>query len=85
MMDLRWVYCLRNGLPMDMDVYDLASWCSICELSERAVRERRMLEVPDFTRGGWRTAEPLGIVTIDMHRFDFDKDKVMGGTSQMNV
>ena len=31
------------------------------------------------------TAEPLGIVTVDMRRFDFDKDKVMGGTSQMNV
>jgi len=85
MMDLRWVYCLRNGLPMDMDVYDLASWCSICELSERAVRERRMIEVPDFTRGGWRTAEPLGIVTVDMSRFGFDKDKLRGGTSQMNV
>ena len=34
-MDLRWAYCLQNGLPMDLDVYDLATWSSICELSER--------------------------------------------------
>ena len=27
-MDYRLIYCLRNGLPLDMDVYDLAdfSW-----------------------------------------------------------
>ena len=65
LMDLRWVYCLQNGLPMDMDVYDLATWCSICELSETSFRKRRFMDVPDFTRGGWRTAEPLGIVTLD--------------------
>ncbi len=26
-MDYRLIYCLRNGLPLDMDVYDLAEWC----------------------------------------------------------
>ena len=26
-MDSRLVYCLQNGLPLDMDVYDLAEWC----------------------------------------------------------
>ena len=25
-MDYRLIYCLRNGLPLDMDVYDLAEW-----------------------------------------------------------
>ena len=25
-MDARMVYCLQNGLPLDMDVYDLAEW-----------------------------------------------------------
>ena len=34
-MDLRWAYCLQNGLPLDMDVYDLAAWSSIIELTER--------------------------------------------------
>ena len=72
LMDLRWAYCLQNGLPLDMDVYDLASWCSICELSERSVRSRsRPQDVPDFTRGGWKTAKPLGIEGVDMAKMDF--------------
>ena len=57
MMDLRWVHCLRNGLPLDMDVYDLASWSSICELSERSTfRRGETMDFPDFTRGAWKTA-----------------------------
>ena len=63
-MDLRWSWCLRNGLPMDTDVYDLAAWCSVNELSERSARSRSAtMDIPDFTRGGWKVAKPLGIVT----------------------
>ena len=69
LMDLRWAYCLRNGLPLDMDVYDLAAWCSICELSERSAdRRAETMDVPDFTRGGWKTAAPLGLVDVDIRR-----------------
>ena len=32
-MDLRLAQCLQDGLPLDMDVYDLAEWCSIAEIS----------------------------------------------------
>ena len=71
-MDLRWAYCLQNGLPLDMDVYDLAAWCSIAELSEKSVRSGSMPQkFPDFTRGGWKTAKPLGIVDVDLSKFDF--------------
>ena len=31
-MDYRLIYCLRNGLPLDMDVYDLAEWSTMGEL-----------------------------------------------------
>ena len=31
-MDYRLVYCLRNGLPLDMDVYDAAEWSCVGEL-----------------------------------------------------
>ena len=31
-MDSRLIYCLQNGLPLDMDVYDLAEWCCLAEL-----------------------------------------------------
>ncbi len=62
-MDWRLVYCLRNGLPLDEDVYDAASWSSIVELSEISVRNKsQMIEVPDFTRGSWAGTKPLGIV-----------------------
>ena len=71
-MDLRWCYCLLNGLPLDMDVYDLAAWCSMCELTERSVRSRsNSVDCVDFTRGVWRTTPPLGIGTIDMSPFRF--------------
>lgn len=32
-MDYRLAYCLQNGLPLDMDVYDLAEWCCMAELT----------------------------------------------------
>ncbi|MDR2848934.1 MAG: Gfo/Idh/MocA family oxidoreductase [Verrucomicrobiota bacterium] len=64
LMDLRLCHCLQNGLPPDSDVYDAALWSSVVELSERsAEREGAALKVPDFTRGGWKSADPLGIVT----------------------
>ncbi|MDD4800348.1 MAG: Gfo/Idh/MocA family oxidoreductase [Proteiniphilum sp.] len=53
-MDYRLVYCLRNGLPLDMDVYDLAEWCSLSELSRISIENNSApVEVPDFTRGNW--------------------------------
>lgn len=53
-MDYRLVYCLRNGLPLDMDVYDLAEWCSVIELSRISLENGNMpVAVPDFTRGHW--------------------------------
>jgi len=65
LMDLSWTHCIRNGLPLDMDVYDLAAWCSVCEASERSVRSgSRPQELPDFTRGAWRTAQPRDIARI---------------------
>ena len=54
LMDYRLVYCLRNGLPLDMDVYDLAEWCCIAPLSKISLENgNRPVEVPDFTRGNW--------------------------------
>jgi hypothetical protein len=59
----RLVYCLRNGLALDQDVYDAASWSVISPLSEKSVAHRgRSVDVPDFTRGKWKTMAPLGIV-----------------------
>lgn len=53
-MDYRLIYCLRNGLPLDMDVYDLAEWCCLPELTRLSIENgNRPVAVPDFTRGSW--------------------------------
>ena len=74
LMDLRWVYCLQNGLPLDMDVYDLASWSCLCEITERSqARRGAPVDIPDFTRGAWKTMKPLGIDSVDMSKMDFSR------------
>ena len=53
-MDARLVYCLQNGLPLDMDVYDLAEWCSLAELGTISMDNNcAPVQFPDFTRGHW--------------------------------
>jgi hypothetical protein len=59
-MDWRLIDCLRNGLPLDHDVYDAALWSSIAPLSEQSVASRsQSIDVPDFTRGAWKTNKPM--------------------------
>ncbi len=53
-MDYRLIYCLNNGLPLDMDVYDAAEWSCLGSLTELSVQNNSMpVEIPDFTRGDW--------------------------------
>lgn len=61
-MDCRLVYCLQNGLPLDMDVFDAAEWSCIIELSDlSAARGGIPVEIPDFTQGNWQV--------LDGHKF----------------
>ena len=54
-MDYRLVYCLHNGLPLDMDVYDLAEWCCLAPLSKLSLENGSApVAIPDFTRGAWQ-------------------------------
>lgn len=53
-MDSRLVYCLQNGLPLDMDVYDMAEWCCLAELGSLSMDNNcAAVTFPDFTRGFW--------------------------------
>ncbi|WP_268033745.1 Gfo/Idh/MocA family protein [Algoriphagus sp. PAP.12] len=62
MMDWRLIDCLRNGLPLDQDVYDAALWSCISPLSEWSVANRaNSIDVPDFTGGSWKTNKPVPI------------------------
>ena len=59
-MDYRLIYCLRNGLPLDQDVYDAAEWSSIVELSRVSSDNQSMpVVVPDFTRGAWKKLDKV--------------------------
>ena len=59
----RMVYCLRNGEALDQDVYDAAAWSAITPLSADSVSDRsNSKNIPDFTRGQWKTNKPLGII-----------------------
>ena len=62
MMDWRLVDCLRNGLPLDQDVYDAALWSAVTPLSEWSVANRsNSIDIPDFTGGSWKTNPPMEI------------------------
>jgi hypothetical protein len=60
LMDWRLIDCLRNGLPLDYNVYDAASWSSVVPLSEWSVAHGSApVKVPDFTRGSWEKNKPI--------------------------
>lgn len=60
MMDWRLIDCLRNGLPLDQDVYDAALWSSISPLSQQSIANRSAsVDIPDFTRGAWKNNQPV--------------------------
>ncbi len=64
-MDYRLVYCLQNGLPLDMDVYDLAEWCCLAPLTALSLENNSApVEVPDFTRGAWNMLDKLEFATV---------------------
>jgi hypothetical protein len=58
-MNWRLIQCLREGLPLDLTVYDAAAWSSIVPLSIASVAQGSApVVVPDFTRGAWRHQSP---------------------------
>jgi predicted dehydrogenase len=65
--DWRLIDCLRNGLPLDQDVYDAAAWSAIVPLSQWSVLNRsNSIDVPDFTAGAWKTNKQN--MDIDLER-----------------
>jgi len=58
----RLIDLLRNGLPLDQNVYDAALWSSISSLSEWSVANRsNSIDVPDFTCGSWKSNVPVDL------------------------
>ncbi len=61
-MNWRLIQCLRDGLPLDLTVYDAAAWSSLVPLSIASVSKGGApVVVPDFTRGAWQHEPPSGL------------------------
>ena len=59
-MDYRLIWCLRNGKPLDMDVYDAAEWSCLGELTAASIANgSKPVKIPDFTRGRWNKVNGL--------------------------
>ena len=53
------------------------------ELSERSINARSaVMEFPDYTRGGWKTAKPFTVDEMDVGKFDFKKGVVRDKDAQ---
>ena len=60
MMLWRIVQCLREGIALDQNVYDGAAWSSLFPLShDSVVNKSKALDIPDFTRGAWASADNI--------------------------
>jgi len=60
----RVVECLQKGLPLDQNVYEGCLWSAVAPLSEQSVANNGAAqEFPDFTRGDWKTTEPLKVIS----------------------
>ena len=63
--DYRLITCLRAGTPTDMNVYDAAAMSSLCALTEQSNAKRsKALDIPDFTRGKWKTTPSWPVVEV---------------------
>jgi predicted dehydrogenase len=62
LMNWRLIDCLRNGIPLEQDVYDAAAWSSIVPLSEWSVANgSNSIRIPDFTCGSYTNNTPVDI------------------------
>ena len=65
-MDYRLAHCLQNGLPLDMDVYDMAEWSCLTELSAISLDNGSApVIIPDFTRGAWNRIQGFRFAGLD--------------------
>lgn len=50
-MDMRLIYCLQHGLPLDIDVYDAAEWSCLTELTQQSAQNGNIpVEIPQFRK-----------------------------------
>lgn len=58
--DNAFIECIKQNKEFPLDVYDLAAWYAITPLSEKSIKENgKPQEIPDFTKGTWKTRKPV--------------------------
>jgi len=58
---------IKQNVPPPIDVYDAVSLSVICPLSEESISNNSAsVEIPDFTRGRWKTNQPIFGLTDEM-------------------
>ena len=63
MMVYRIIECLRNGEPLDQNVYEGCAWSSLIELTSNSVNNNgQPQDFPDFTRGNWVNTNTFDII-----------------------
>lgn len=56
---------LRSGNEMPIDVYDAAAWMSISYLTAQSIeQDGASVEIPDFTRGAYKTRPKKDVVAL---------------------
>ena len=51
---------IKNKVAPPIDVYDAAAWSAISPLSEESIAKGSApIQIPDFTRGKWKTNQPI--------------------------
>ena len=61
----RFIRSLTLGEPMDIDVYDGATWMAITALSEISIAQGGAPQaIPDFTNGKWLIREPKDVLPL---------------------
>ena len=64
MMRYRIIECLRNGKPLDQNMYEGCFWSAVTPLSAKSIEDEGAPQrFPDFTRGNWKSTNPLSIIS----------------------
>ena len=64
MMRYRIIECLRKGEPLDQNMYEGCFWSAVTPLSARSIEDGGAPQrFPDFTRGNWKSTNPLSIIS----------------------
>ena len=53
-----------NNEEIPIDVYDAAAWMAITCLSEQSIKDNVFVEIPDFTRGKYKTRPSMDVVPL---------------------